>query len=83
MDSQTSTEILGRLTRILGESQENLKARELAAEKKDNPANFGKNCDRYCICSIPGQLPCPSLVPLPKFWRGKYHFGQAMDEEEE
>ena len=44
-----------------------------------NPANFGSTCSRHCICEIPGQLPCPSLVPLPKSWRGKYKF-QKSDE---
>ncbi|KOB67080.1 Mitochondrial ribosomal protein S25 [Operophtera brumata] len=42
------------------------------AEKKDNPANFGVGCERPCICEINGQIPCPGVVVLPKFMRGKF-----------
>lgn len=44
------------------------------AEKKDNPANFGVGCDRACICELPGQIPCPGVVPLPNHMRGKFRF---------
>ena len=42
------------------------------AEKKANPANFGRDCHRHCMCEVPGQVPCSSFVPLPKEYRGKY-----------
>ncbi len=83
VDSQSNQEILNRLIKTLGKSKETLEAEELASEKKDNPANFGKDCDRFCICSVPGQVPCPSLVPLPKLWRGKYALGYVDEDEEE
>lgn len=53
-----------------------LAAETIAREKKDNPANFGVLCDRHCICEIPGQVPCPGVVPLPKIMRGKYKFAK-------
>lgn len=49
-----------------------LEAEEKQKEKKDNPANFGFGCDRHCICEIPGQVPCPGTIPVPKQWRGKH-----------
>ena len=52
---------------------------EQMADSVDNPANFGNKCSRHCICEIPGQIPCPAIVPLPKSWRGKYKF-QKTDE---
>eukprot|EP00095_Tigriopus_kingsejongensis_P000625 snap_masked-scaffold275_size226830-processed-gene-0.15 protein:Tk00625 transcript:snap_masked-scaffold275_size226830-processed-gene-0.15-mRNA-1 annotation:"probable mitochondrial 28s ribosomal protein s25" len=75
VDHQTSATILERIIQTLGKSEEILGEEALATEKKDNPANFGRNCGRFCMCVIDGQVPCPSLVPLPKHWRGKYHFG--------
>jgi len=58
-----------------------LKEEEEEEDVKANPANFGRECRRHCMCEIPGQVPCPSLVPLPYMWRGKYKFGQAeLDE---
>lgn len=56
-------------------SRETLKAED----KIENPANFGAKCSRHCICEVPGQLPCPALIPLPNSWRGKYKF-QKPDE---
>lgn len=50
-----------------------------AEETPDNAANFGPKCRHHCICEVPGQLPCPAVVPLPKSWRGKYKF-QKPDE---
>lgn len=39
-----------------------LKARR---EAEYNPANFGDGRKgRLCICEVPGQVPCPSKVPL-------------------
>lgn len=82
VDSQSSGEILERLRRTLGKSQAALEAEALASEKRDNPANFGVGAARHCLCSVPGQLPCPSLVSLPKHWRGAYAFGQKTDEDD-
>ena len=38
-----------RLVKTLGKSKTTLEAEALAAEKKDNPANFGRKCARYCL----------------------------------
>jgi small subunit ribosomal protein S25 len=54
--------------------REVLEAESISKEKKDNPANFGVGCDRHCICELPGQIPCPSVVPLPMHMRGKYKY---------
>ena len=27
----------------------------------------------YCMCEIPGQMPCPSRRPLPEKFKGKWH----------
>ena len=74
VDSQTNDEIMERLVKTVGKTRETLEEEAIASEKKDNPANFGKDAERFCICSIPGQLPCPGVIPLPKPWRGKHHF---------
>jgi len=46
----------------------------IAREKKDNQANFGYGCERHCICEVPGQVPCPAVVPLPDHMRGKIKY---------
>jgi small subunit ribosomal protein S25 len=69
--------------RTLGKTEEVLEEEAVKAEKQDNPANFGKDMDRWCMCSTPGQLPCPNIIPLPKHWRGKYHWGLASEEDDQ
>ncbi|XP_043205348.1 probable 28S ribosomal protein S25, mitochondrial [Amphibalanus amphitrite] len=71
-EGKTKEDILSHLTKILGKSQSVLAAEEKEAQIVENKSNFGVGCGRYCICEVPGQVPCPSVVPLPKAWRGKY-----------
>ncbi|KAJ2941549.1 hypothetical protein O0L34_g14602 [Tuta absoluta] len=72
IDSKSKEEILEHLCSTVGKSRDVLEAEARAAEKKDNPANFGIGCDRSCMCEVYGQVPCSGVVPLPKFMRGKY-----------
>lgn len=61
--------------------REQLKAEAFAREKKANPANFGVRCHHHCMCEIPGQVPCPGWVPLPKELRGKHRlYGKDVQE---
>lgn len=83
VDGQSKEKIIERLAKTLGKSDKTLAEEALASAQRHNPANFGKNCGRHCICSEPGQVPCPMFVPLPKHWRGKYHYGLVEDAEEE
>merc|ERR1711872_382279 len=81
---QSNKEILNRLVKIVGKSEEVLQEEAIESQAKSNPANFCKRLgfDRHCICEMPGQVPCPSLVPVPRHWRGKwYNQGHRWDEE--
>ncbi|KAG5314289.1 RT25 protein, partial [Acromyrmex insinuator] len=71
IDSKSKDDILDHLLKVVGKSLDVLKEEAIAQEKKTNPANFGVGCDRSCICHIPGQVPCPGIVPLPDHMRGK------------
>lgn len=72
IDNKSKEDILEHLISTVGKSKEVLEAEAIAAEKKDNPANFGIGCERPCICEVYGQVPCSGVVQLPKFMRGKY-----------
>ncbi|KYQ50612.1 putative 28S ribosomal protein S25, mitochondrial [Trachymyrmex zeteki] len=71
VDSKSKDEILDHLLKVVGKPLNVLKEEAITQEKKDNPANFGVGCNRSCICHIPGQVPCPGIVPLPDHMRGK------------
>lgn len=79
VDMKSKDEILEHLLKVVGKSKKVLAEEAIAKEKKDNPANFGYGCEKSCICEIPGQLPCPGLVPLPNHMRGKYKFAKDDD----
>ncbi|KAL1124375.1 hypothetical protein AAG570_001004 [Ranatra chinensis] len=76
LDSKNKDQIMDHLIKVVGKPENVLKMEENAREKTDNPANFGYYCSRHCICEIPGQVPCPSVVQLPKHMRGKYRNAQ-------
>ncbi|XP_077987119.1 small ribosomal subunit protein mS25-like [Glandiceps talaboti] len=79
VDSKNNEEILETVQKVLGKSKLTLEAEERARAKKDNPANFGDGALRKCMCEVAGQVPCPSVVELPKEMRGKYKNMAAED----
>lgn len=72
IDSKERDEVIDHLIKVVGKS-----ATVLDKEaKQDNPAHFGVKCDRFCICEVQGQVPCPAVVPVPKHMRGKYKYAK-------
>lgn len=70
-DSQNKEDILARLVRTIGKTQEMI-ASEMVQASTDNAAIFGVDRKRFCMCEVPGQCPCPSVIKLPKPLRGKF-----------
>ncbi|KAF4523192.1 hypothetical protein B566_EDAN002450 [Ephemera danica] len=77
VDSRSKEEILSHLVQVIGKSSDVLAKEAQAQEKKDNPANFGLGYERHCICELPGQVPCPGIVPLPNHMRGKFIYART------
>lgn len=70
-DSQDKEAILARLVRTIGKTPEMI-ASEMVQASQDNDAIFGVDRKRFCMCEVPGQCPCPSVIKLPKPLRGKF-----------
>lgn len=81
VDSKSKDEILEHLIRVVGKPRTTLIQEAIAKEKKDNPANFGVGCKKSCMCHIPGQLPCPGVVPLPDHMRAKIIIERLQNKE--
>jgi len=81
IDNKSKDEILKHLVKVVGKSKETSMKEALIQEQKDNPANFGVGCNRSCICHIPGQVPCPGVVPLPDHMRGKVIIERLQNKE--
>ncbi|KAF6214279.1 hypothetical protein GE061_009019 [Apolygus lucorum] len=69
---KSKEEIMDHLIRVVGKTEEQLKQEDKTKDLLDNPAHFGYECARHCICEIPGQVPCPRIILLPNEMRGKY-----------
>ena len=55
-------------------------------EVLEDQSLFGHEAQRHCMCEVPGQIPCPAWVPLPKQMTGKYQtklFRGEITEDEE
>lgn len=81
IDNKSKDEILEHLVRVVGKSEKTLMKEAIAQKEKDNPANFGVGCNRSCICHVPGQVPCPGIVPLPDHMRGKIIIERLQNKE--
>ncbi|KAH9418067.1 mitochondrial ribosomal protein S25 [Dermatophagoides pteronyssinus] len=74
-DSQTKESIMKRLIQTLGKTEEQLEFEASINVKQvseENDAIFGVDRKRFCMCEVPGQCPCPSVIKLPKNLRGKF-----------
>ncbi|XP_078052665.1 mitochondrial ribosomal protein S25 [Augochlora pura] len=76
VDNKSKEDILEHVIKVVGKTSEVLKHESIVKKVKDNPANFGYGCSRNCICVIPGQVPCPGVVPLPYHMRGKFYLNK-------
>lgn len=67
--AKTREQISDHLRRILGKTKRML--RREASMEATNPANFGYDCNRWCMCEVDGQVPCPGreMMPLMKRWK--------------
>lgn len=67
-DSKDKDEIMKQLIKILGKSDKDIEQEKIQNldASKENPAIFGFGKDRFCICEIDGQVPCPGKFILFK-----------------
>ncbi|XP_076657512.1 mitochondrial ribosomal protein S25 [Halictus rubicundus] len=79
VDNKSKEDIMEHLIKVVGKTYEVLKQESIKKQVKDNPGNFGYGCSRSCICVIPGQVPCPGVVPLPYHMRGKWRYAQKNE----
>lgn len=68
--NQGYQDILRRVIRTVGKSEERLKMEEILRKEvvgEDNPALLGYRRERFCGCEILGQHPCPGTIRQPRF----------------
>lgn len=82
-------EIHDHLNKIVGKTGAMLRREAMQeAAKSANPANFGFDCGRWCMCEVEGQVPCPAYEELPTMKKGKFFLrphlvAERLEEEEE
>jgi len=81
-DSQPREAILDRLVRTLGKTEAMLRYEALTNVSQlstENQAIFGRDRERFCMCCVPGQCPCPSVIKLPNVCRGLFRQYKTED----
>lgn len=60
-DSKSKEAIAEQLIKVLGKSKKDLEQEKLKHQEssQENPAVFGFGKERFCMCEIDGQVPCP------------------------
>ncbi|GFS60521.1 probable 28S ribosomal protein S25, mitochondrial [Trichonephila inaurata madagascariensis] len=74
--NKSSEEIMNHLVKTLG--LPDIKEETEKQEYLENICKFGSKFERHCMCEIPGQIPCPQIVPFPKHMTGKYKLENSL-----
>ncbi|XP_013407055.1 probable 28S ribosomal protein S25, mitochondrial [Lingula anatina] len=79
-DSKTKDEIMAHMDLVIGIPQRERREFEERALRSNISPKFGFDCPRWCICEVPGQVPCPGYEPLPEHLTGKWRIKQAEND---
>jgi small subunit ribosomal protein S25 len=78
LENKTKDEILDTIQGTLGKTPTVLRREYLEQMQAHNPAEFGSNCERQCMCEIQGQHPCTSLLIAPDYMKGKWRWNHNL-----
>lgn len=81
--NKSQTEIHDHIKRIFCKSEEMLTEETKAKERLTHPANFGYGCSRWCICEVPGQIPCSAFTNIKPELMGKNTWQLEKQKEKE
>ncbi|VDD96488.1 unnamed protein product [Enterobius vermicularis] len=74
LENKTREEIVDSINKTVGKTELVLKRERLEKVQEKNPASFGSNYVRHCMCEVQGQHPCPTLCEIPDYLRGNYRW---------
>uniref|UniRef100_A0A914I8Q5 Small ribosomal subunit protein mS25 n=1 Tax=Globodera rostochiensis TaxID=31243 RepID=A0A914I8Q5_GLORO len=74
LECRTRVEISDAIIGTLGKTDIVRKREQMDSIKRKNPAQFGANCERQCICEMQGQHPCTALMYAPRHLRGSWRW---------
>ncbi|CAJ0928047.1 unnamed protein product, partial [Mesorhabditis belari] len=78
LEGMNREEIEQHIIKTLGKTELVRKRESLEAIAKVNPADFGSNCGRQCMCEVQGQHPCTGMIYAPKVLTGKYRWNHNL-----
>ncbi|KAI6182065.1 28S ribosomal protein S25, mitochondrial [Aphelenchoides bicaudatus] len=78
LENKNKDEIVDMIQGTLGKTAL-VNQREFLEKMQDqNPAEFGSNCKRQCMCEIQGQVPCTGLIEAPDYMKGKFRWNHNL-----
>uniref|UniRef100_A0A914XD09 Small ribosomal subunit protein mS25 n=1 Tax=Plectus sambesii TaxID=2011161 RepID=A0A914XD09_9BILA len=73
-EGKTRQEIHDVIKNVLGKTELVLRREQLEQTLQKNPANFGSEFNRHCLCEVQGQQPCSSVLPVPSYLKGGFRW---------
>jgi len=74
IEKMKKDEIVRLLLQTLGTTNLVRRREHLESMQNKNPADFGIDCERQCLCEVQGQAPCTSLILAPTYMKGKWRW---------
>lgn len=78
LENKTKEEILDAIQGTLGKSELVDRREFLEKMSAHNPADFGSDCKRQCMCEIQGQICCTSVLVAPDYMRGRHRWNHNL-----
>uniref|UniRef100_A0A0K0FQ24 Small ribosomal subunit protein mS25 n=1 Tax=Strongyloides venezuelensis TaxID=75913 RepID=A0A0K0FQ24_STRVS len=78
LEGMKKEEIVDVLSKTLGKSDTVFRREHLEEMQLHNPASFGSNCKRQCMCEMQGQQPCTGLIEAPEQYKGKWRWNHNI-----
>jgi len=71
-------EIVDILLKTLGKTELVLNREKSEKLQEKNPADFGVDCARQCLCEVQGQVACTSLLLAPDYMKGRWRWNHNV-----
>ncbi|GMT24162.1 hypothetical protein PFISCL1PPCAC_15459 [Pristionchus fissidentatus] len=78
LEGLNKEDIERELIQTLGKTELVLKRESLERMAELNPASFGTQCERQCMCEVQGQHPCTALLHAPEVMTGKWRWNHNL-----
>lgn len=78
LENKNKDEIVDLIQGTLGKTKLVRRREFLESMRDQNPADFGSDCARQCMCTVQGQVPCTGLIHAPEYMKGQWRWNHNL-----